>query len=429
MKTIAMISEHASPLSSEGSVDSCGQNVYVAQLARHLCSRGCRVDVFTRRSDPLLPPIVDICSNMRLIHVPAGPAAPVDKEALLPMMDEFSDYLYRFIGHEERRYDLIHANFFMSGYAALRSAEAFDLPLVMSFHTLGQVHRLHRSGDDHFPPQRIAIETMLAHRATRLIASCAQDRSDLITHYQADPRRIDIVPRGFDPRELPSMTREQARTALGWDPERYTLLYLGRIVPHKGIDNVIRSLALLREQHGIDAQLVVAGGNSETPDPRLTPEIGRLAAIAGTVGVRDHLHFIGRHGRDYLSYLHHAADVFVTTPWYQAFDIAAVEAMACGVPVVGTRGTVSDGVTGRVVPPHDPVALAAALAELGRSPALREKLGRAAQRRVRSAYSWKRVARAMLDVYGRAAHRPATRSSEEQQPMLLGMPALEAVPG
>ncbi|WP_043113518.1 glycosyltransferase, partial [Solimonas soli] len=413
MHRIALISEHASPLATAGSVDSGGQNVYVSHLARQLGRRGYGVDVFTRRDRPFLPTVQHWQPNVRVIHVPAGPARFVAKEALLPMMGEFSDFLLRFCRETSRPYDLLHANFFMSGLAACETAQALDIPLVMTFHALGLVRRAHQAERDGFPDQRFAIERELVRRAARIVAECPQDHADLRALYDADAAKLDIVPCGFDPQEFAPLERDAARAALGWEPRRFTILQLGRIVPRKGIDNVIGALALL-VQRGVDAELVVVGGNSEMPNEVATPELGRLARLACELGVRERVRFIGRRGRERLHHFYCASDVFVTTPWYEPFGITPVEAMACGVPVIGAavggiRTTVRDGVTGLLVPPRDPQALADRLAELAADPARRAALGAAGRRRAWRHYTWQRVATQMEAVYARAlrsARRP-----------------------
>ena len=414
MQRIALISEHASPLAAAGSVDSGGQNIYVGHLARQLGRRGYSVDVFTRRDRPFLPTVQHWQPNVRVIHVPAGPPRFLPKEDLLPLMGEFGDFLLRFSRDTPRPYDLMHANFFMSGMAACEAASALDIPLVMTFHALGLVRRHHQADHDHFPDERFTVEIDLVRRATRIVAECPQDHADLRELYGADAGKLDIVPCGFDPQEMPTLERAAARAALGWHPQRFTILQLGRVVPRKGIDNVIRALALLRRRD-IDAELVVVGGNSEMPNAVATPELGRLAELADELGVRSRVRFVGRRGREQLHRYYSAADVFVTTPWYEPFGITPVEAMACGVPVVGAavggiRTTVRDGVTGLLVPPHDAGALADALAGLHADPARRAALGCAGRRRAYRHYTWQRVTAQIEAVYARALESTRRRA-------------------
>lgn len=422
MLNIALISEHASPLAAAGSIDSGGQNIYVAQLARQLARLGHRVDVFTRRDSLLQRTIVEWHPNVRIIHVPAGPAWYVAKEQLLPYMDAFGRFIVRFARQQSTAYDVLHANFFMSGIAAQYCHDVLGIPFVITFHALGQVRRLCQGSADGFPPSRSIIEAQLMQSAGRIIAECEQDRDDMRTLYGAPPRRIDIVPCGFDPQEFRPVTVD-ARARLGLDPHAFTLLQLGRMVPRKGIDNVIAALGILRHEHAIDARLVVVGGNTPEPDPVATPEIGRLQKLASETGVREQVRFVGQVARERLRYYYTASDVFVTTPWYEPFGITPLEAMACARPVVGAnvggiKSTVVDGKTGFLVPPKEPAALAAKLAVLARDPKLGAQMGQAGLRRVRSHYTWQQVAEQISEIYAvacaqnrRQADRPVANAA------------------
>ncbi len=408
---IALISEHASPLAAAGGVDSGGQNIYVAQVARHLANLGYAVDVFTRRDHPAQPETLDWRPGVRVVHVPAGPAAYVRKEALLPLMDEFAAYV-RDHARRSGGYHVAHANFFMSGLAALELKRALGTPFVMTFHALGRVRQVHQGAADEFPPARLDIEDELVAQADALIAECPQDRTDLTTLYRADPARIRVIPCGFDKAEFWPVTRALARRTLGYRPDERILLNIGRLVPRKGVDNAIRGLARLLRVHGVEAKLVVVGGNSDLPDEALTPEIGRLRALAADEGVAERVVFTGRRSREFLKLYYSAADLFVTTPWYEPFGITPLESMACGTPVVGAdvggiRFSVADGMTGALVPPNDPDALAARVAELYRDPDHLKELGRNGIRRVHAHFTWQKVTRSIAGVYEELRQRMA----------------------
>ena len=405
MQRIALVSEHASPLAVAGGVDSGGQNIYVAAIARELSRRGLAVDVYTRRDDPSTPTVVPLRPGVRVVHVDAGPAKPLPKEALLPFMPAFAKQLTT--AFATQRYDCVHAHFFMSGWASLRACRAAGVPLVTTFHALGRVRRRHQGEADGFSDDRFAMEEELTAESHRIVAECPQDRRDLLDLYDADPARIDVVPCGFDADELRPVSQGAARRALGWPMDRFIVLQLGRLVPRKGIDTVIDAVGLLDRLHGRQAELYVVGGNSDGPDIAATPEIGRLTACAEAAGVNDRVHFLGRRDRAQLHRFYCAADVFVTTPWYEPFGITPVEAMACGKPVVGSavggiRTTVIDGVTGYLVPPRDPAAVAARLARLADSEALRNAMGEAGRKRANAAFTWSRVADRLVDVYRHA---------------------------
>lgn len=401
---IALISEHASPLAILGGVDAGGQNVYVGQLARHLGAMGFEVDVFTRRDSDVLPETAEWVDGVHLIYVPAGPPTCVRKEKLLPYMADFTAYVRAFCKLQRRQYDLIHANFWMSALVAAELKEALGIPFVVTFHALGRVRRLHLETADESPDERFNIEDRVVAEADHIIAECPQDEEDLTRLYNADPDKITIIPCGFDPRELWPISKPVARVALQLPREDRMVLYVGRMVRRKGVDTIIRGFArLLGDQH-LSARLVIVGGESNHPDPDLTPEIGRLQAIARNEGVSDFVTFVGRRDRDVLKYYYSAADMFLTTPCYEPFGITPVEAMACGTPVIGSnvggiKFTVDDGKTGYVVPSGDPAALAERMAYLYRHPKLMSAFQRQAITRVNDLFTWKRVGNAVAALY------------------------------
>lgn len=404
---IALISDHASPLASPGGVDSGGQNIYVAQVARHLARLGYAVDVFTRRDAANLPEIVEWQPRVRVVHVPAGPAEFVRKEDLLPLMDEFCRHVRDF-ARANGGYLVAHANFFLSGLAAMELKRALGIPFVVTFHALGRVRRLHQSDADEFPSERMDVEDAIIAQADGIIAECPQDEDDLTRLYRADRRKVTVIPCGFDKAEFWPIARPFARRALGLDPKERTLLNIGRLVPRKGIDNAIRALGRLAREHRIAARLLVVGGNSDLPCPGLTPEIGRLKEIAAEEGVAERVVFTGRRSREFLKLYYSAADVFVTTPWYEPFGITPLESMACGTPVVGAdvggiRYSVADGLTGVLVPPKDPDALAARLARMCGDADYRKELGRNAIDRVHEQFTWTKVTRAICALYQHVA--------------------------
>jgi D-inositol-3-phosphate glycosyltransferase len=403
MRKIALLSEHASPLAQIGSTDSGGQNVYVAQIAKQLAHLGYLVDIFTRRDSAQLEQVIDWLPGVRVIHVPAGPAVFVPKEAMLPYMEQFGRFVIRFARRQKIPYDLAHANFFMSGMVAQQLRKTLGIPFVVTFHALGRVRRLNQKEADAFPDVRFAIEERVMHDASRIIAECPQDRRDMEQHYDAPRERIDIVPCGFDPSEFWPVTLD-ARQHLGIGRDEFTVLQLGRMVPRKGVDNVLRAVAILQQQYQIRVRLLIVGGNGEEPDPVATPELGRLMGLAAELNIESAVTFTGQRQRDQLRYYYSAANVFVTTPWYEPFGITPVEAMACGTPVIGTKvggikTTVIDGETGYLVPPNDPEALAERLAWLHSNPHIAQRMGWAGIRRAHQHFTWRHVAANIARVY------------------------------
>jgi D-inositol-3-phosphate glycosyltransferase len=414
MKRIALISDHASPRVALGGVDCGGQNEYVRQVAQGLAASGCFVDVFTRRINPSDPIVEQWSPQIRIVNVPAGPATPIAKEELLPHMAEFTQFLLDFMTREGVSYHVMHANFFMSAQVAADVKQATGIPFVVTFHALGQVRRLHQGNADRFPLERIAIEQRVVDEADAVIAECPQDRDDLIEYYGARRNRLRLIPCGVDTERFRPVPRIRARAALGIPNDDFVVLQLGRLVPRKGIDDVIRAVARLRHQHLTDVRLLVVGGDQPVLDERSSPELARLRGIAEQEFVSDLVRFVGQRCGDVLRFYYSAADVFVTTPWYEPFGMTPLEAMACGIPVIGSsvggiKYTVLNEETGLLVPPRDPVAIANAIQRLVDSPELRAVMGGHGHQRASSAFSWFDVVRSIVLLYDDVAAAARTK--------------------
>ena len=429
---IAMVSEHASPLAAPGSVDAGGQNVHVAALSTALAARGHEVIVYTRRDDPALPRRVPLTDGVDVVHVDAGPAERIPKDELLPHMSALAEGLAADWAVE--RPDVVHSHFWMSGLAALDAAEAleqttpptpvlagpvlagaiggsgqesFAPPILHTFHALGVVKRRHQGAADTSPAERAWLEPRVGRRVDTVIATCSDEAFELRS-LGVPSRRIALAPCGVDPQLFRPDGRVDRRGA------RYRVLSVGRLVPRKGVDLVVRALALLAERGLEDVELVVGGTDGSAADP--DPEVARLSALAEELGVADKVRFLGQVAREDMPALLRSADVVACTPWYEPFGIVPLESMACGTPVIaasvgGLIDTVVDGVTGLHVPPRDPEAIAAALAVLLPDDDRRAALGRAGRRRVESRYTWARVAaqteRIYQDVLAQARQAPA----------------------
>lgn len=404
-KRIAFISEHASPLATLGGVDSGGQNVYVAELAKYLARAEYDIDIFTRWDDAAQPPVVQWLPGVRVVHMKAGPVAFVPKEQLLQYMPEFRDSMLEFIVGQKVQYELIHANFFMSAKIAAEIKDLLEIPFVVTFHALGHVRRVYQKEQDKFPEERLLIEEQTIRKADKVIAECPQDREDLIEYYDASPRKITVIPCGFSPEEFYPMDKQQAREHLGIKQDEFVLLQLGRMVPRKGVDNVIRSLSYLKDT-GRKLRLLIVGGETDLPDPMSCPEIARLQELAEAGGISSMVTFVGRKNRSVLKYYYAAADIFITTPWYEPFGITPLEAMACGTPVIGSnvggiKYSVIDEKTGFLVPPNDPSALAARVWDLMSDSQLMKRMKKESLKRVNAMFTWQNVAKMTANLYER----------------------------
>ena len=399
-----MLSEHASPVALLGSEDAGGQNVYVDQVSRNVASLGFEVDVFTRRDDERLAEEIEWAPGVRVVNLRAGPARFVKKDPMWMHMPAFRDSLLDYARSSSRRYDLLHANFWMSGWVACQVRTALDVPVVEIFHALGKVKRLHQGDADTSPEDRVVVEYGIINEADRIIAQCPNEMHELVTLYDADPSRIEVIPSAVDIETFRPVPRELARAELGLDPGEWIALYVGRMLPRKGIDNVVDAFARLSRRVQVPVRLLIVGGETADGDPMQTPEIRRLAAMASRLGIRPVVEFPGKRPQRTLKSYYSAADVSVSTPWYEPFGLTPLEAMACGTPVIGSdvggiKFTVADGETGFLVPARDPAALADRMERLVMDRALGRRMGRAARSRVEKLFTWRKVGERTVELY------------------------------
>ncbi|MER6005542.1 glycosyltransferase [Nonomuraea angiospora] len=382
---VDLISEHADPLAQVGDVDSGGQNVHVAELARALAGRGHTVVVHTRRSSGRQPGSVTMAPGVTVEYVTAGPPVPVPKDELPPYLAEFSERLAdRWAASPP---DVVHAHFWMSGQAALRAAGG--VPVVQTFHALGTVKRRWQGDADTSPAHRIDAERAIGRRADAVLATCGDEVAELRA-MGVPERRIAVVPCGVDLSVFRPGGLLAPRTG------GKLILSIGRLVPRKGVDTVIRALRRIP-----DADLVIAGGRQDDE------EAVRLYELARAYGLERRVHVIGSVPREHVPALMRSADVLVTVPWYEPFGMVAIEAMACGVPVVASAvGGHLDTVAGCgvLVPPRRPRALARALSDVLDHPGKRAALAAAGARRARDRYGWARVAELTEAVYMQAVN-------------------------
>ncbi len=253
---IAFLSEHASPVAILGGADAGGQNVYVDEVSRNLARRGYAVDVFTRRDSVDAPEIIDWASGVRVVNLSAGPAQPRPKDELWPFMPEFRDSFLRFMERDEARYDLVHGNFWMSGWVATELRRRLDIPAIQIFHAMGKTKRRHQKRVDTSPGDRIKTELAIVREVDRLIAQCPAERAELVDDYNADPSKVVIIPSAVNTRIFHPVARNEARQRIGLNLEGKVLVYVGRMLPRKDIRNIVRALALLLQQNERCSQLV-----------------------------------------------------------------------------------------------------------------------------------------------------------------------------
>ncbi|MBX3314428.1 MAG: glycosyltransferase [Actinobacteria bacterium] len=394
---LAVLSLHSSPLVQPGIGDSGGMNVYVRELAASLAQSGVRTTVYVRRDGADLPDEVAVEPGFRVVHLDAG-AVDLPKEALPDVVDEFTAEL-------ERRLlaapvDVLHANYWLSGVVGHRVKHRLDLPLVSTFHTLARVKA--ETGDPE-PDRRIEAEAEVIGCSDVILANSVEERAQLVRLYGASRERIEIVPPGVQHAFFAPGDRAGARRAVGL-PERVPLLlFVGRIQPLKGLDVAVGALAELADQR---ARLVVVGGPSgEEGDA----ELARVRALAEALGVAERITWVAPQPHHLLSTWYRAADVVVVPSRSESFGLVALEAAACGTPVVaaavgGLRTLVEHGRTGLLVDERDPAAFAEAVTTLLADPVRAAEMGASASARA-ARYTWSTAAARLRRIYGDLATR------------------------
>lgn len=406
---IAQVSAHTSPLAPLGGRETGGMNVYVLELSRELARLGFEIDIFTRR-DADLPRVEQIAENLRLVRVSAGPPEPIDKESIADYLPDFARDMRRFVHEDGGGYDVIHSHYWQSGWAGGHLARELDVPHIVMFHTLGEVKNRARFGEQE-PRKRIRHERQIARRASAIVTASDHERELLQRYYGADRERMHTIPCGVDLQLFQPRDRETARQRLGLPAEGPVLLWVGRLEKLKGVDILISAVAQLDERN---FTLLIVGG-----DERAAELKEELRAQAEAAGVAANIRFAGAVAHDDLPAYYSAADVCVVPSYYESFGLVAVESMACGTPVVASRvgglvSTVTDGVSGYLIPWRCPEPFAEKLEVLLNNRELRANFSRAAQRSMQR-FAWDRVGAQMAALYGQvvAEHHRRTASANE----------------
>jgi D-inositol-3-phosphate glycosyltransferase len=408
---IAVVSLHTSPLDQPGTGDSGGMNVEIRALARRLADRGVAVDVYTRCAGRGVPEVERLGSKARVIQVPAGPCAPVTKDALPALVPSFVESVVA-RAEAEGPYDLVHAHYWLSGRAASVAQARWGIPLVASFHTLAEVKNRAPGIDDREPAGRIDSERETLEAADLVLAPSPGEAENLVRLYQADPARIRVVPPGVDAGRFRPRDRSDVADGLGLSGR--VAMFLGRLQPLKGADVAIRAVARARAlapRITDDLVLAVVGG----PSGQNASYVDRLRRLASEEGIGDRVTFLDPRPHEELPWVYPAAEVMLMPSRSESFGLAALEAQACGVPVVaasvgGLRWVVEDGATGFLVPGHDPEAYARRLVEILADPSLAARMSAGARARARR-FSWERTVDGVVDAYAELIPVPATLAS------------------
>ena len=403
-----MLSYHTCPLATLGGKDTGGMNVYVRELTRHLGPMGIQVDVFTRSQDEHIPHVLhDLGYGNRVVHIRAGPETPVQKRELIKFLPEFVAGIEEFTFAKGLTYDLIHSHYWLSGLAAISLKTKWGIPLIQMFHTLERMkQRVARSSDEAEGDYRLIGEQEVIGEADRIVAATPAELAQLQWLYQVEPKKIRVIPPGVDLSHFYPISKDEAKEFIGVPPCERNVLFVGRIEPLKGIDTLIEAIVLLRDQGEFEGSpfcLTVIGGEPEISQENMSTEMARLQELRTKFGLNDLVTFLGRRDQDTLPYYYSAAEAVVVPSQYESFGMVALEAMACGTPVVasqvgGLAFLVQDGITGYTVPTIDPRALADRLLTLIKNPDLRNSMGKRAAEFARD-YSWQNIAEKISSLY------------------------------
>lgn len=404
-QAIALISDHGDPAAQIGKEAAGGQNVYVRQVGEALAKLGWQVDMFTRKSHPDDSTIVQHSPHCRTVRLVAGPQEFIPRDELFQYMPEFVAAFQKFQSKEGTNYPLIHTNYWMSAWVGMQLKAQSNIQLVHTYHSLGSVKYQSMKQYPGIAATRLAIEAEILEQANCIVATSPQEQDSLRT--LSHQGYIEVIPCGTDVDTFHSLPKAEARATLGLAPDDTVVLYVGRFDPRKGIETLVRACTHLKVSGQIASdklRLVIVGGSDPTQADG--QERQRIERIVQEIGLVEQTIFAGQIGHDLLPLYYTAADVCVIPSHYEPFGLVAIEAMACGTPVVasdvgGLKFTVVPEETGLLVPPENPEAFAAAIVRVLSDELWARKLRRQAPLRVQQNFSWSGVAARLSDLYRR----------------------------
>ncbi|NJP08345.1 MAG: glycosyltransferase family 1 protein [Leptolyngbyaceae cyanobacterium RU_5_1] len=420
-QAIALISDHGDPAAEIGKEEAGGQNVYVRQVGEALANLGWQVDMFTRKVRSSDPSVVQHSPHCRTVRLVAGPEEFIPRDQLFDYMPEFVEAFQTFQSKEGTNYPLIHTNYWMSAWIGLQLRKESNIQLVHTYHSVGAVKYQSVPNRPAIAETRLSVEREILEQANCVVATSPQEEEILRT-LVSEQGCIEVIPCGTDIENFSAIPKPEARAALGFAPDEAIVLYVGRFDPRKGIETLVRAFAQLKA--GVDCQMASAGtSTSASTLCALNPDKLRLVIVGGSdptqsdgsererigqlvreFGLANQTHFAGRIGHDLLPLYYTAADVCVIPSHYEPFGLVAIEAMACGTPVVasavgGLNFSVAQEETGLLVPPHDTTAFARAIDRILTDEVWARKLRRQAPIRVQENFSWPGVATRLGNLY------------------------------
>jgi D-inositol-3-phosphate glycosyltransferase len=414
MINVAMLSYHTCPLATLGGKDTGGMNVYVHQLTRTLGKLGVRVDVFTRSQDEHVPHVLhDLGYHNRVVHIPAGPEVPLPKAELERYIPKFVQGIKSFAESKNIHYDLIHSHYWMSGLAAIELSQTWNIPFLHMFHTLVLMkNRIAQTPQEMEGEYRILGEKKVISKANRIIAATLAEKSQLEFLYKAPSSKISVIPPGVDTRHFYPIPKDEAKEVVGVPEDSHTILFVGRIEPLKGIDKLIQAISIIQNNGELRCcphNLVIIGGEPNAKSEEMNAEMARLQDMVEDLGIENFVIFLGKQDQQLLPYYYSASEIVVMPSHYESFGMVALEAMACGTPVIasqvgGLAFLVRDGETGFVVPGNDVQMLAKRIVELIKDKDLRNKLGNKSAEYAQL-YAWEIISEKMIEVYNQVLEK------------------------
>jgi len=405
--SLAVFSLHACPLASQEGKETGGLNVYVLETAKELAKLEYRIDMFTRSQDARQPYVVNVSPNVRVIHLVAGPEKPIPKRENLPLIDIFVKAFFDFAKKENLSYDLLHGHYYFSGLAGLKVRKKLEIPLIMTFHTLALMKNLvGRTTDEKEEEYRINAELELVQKADCLIATSDSDRAYLKYLYNTPEEKISVATPGVDTKLFSEIPQLEAKKEIGARAEHKIILAVGRIEPLKGFDSLLFALKILlvrNPQLKNQLCLWIVGGDTSEPPALWSKELKHLETLRRQLGITTSVKFVGREPQKRLPYYYSAAGVVVMPSHYESFGLVALEAMACGRPVIASNVTGVSSLIGTkrgklITSVNNPLLLADQIEDLitnrGKFTQVKEKLKKEAEK-----HTWTKTARKMDRVY------------------------------
>jgi D-inositol-3-phosphate glycosyltransferase len=413
---IAMLSYHTCPLATLGGKDTGGMNVYVRALTNHLGKLGVHVDVFTRSQDEHVPHVLhDLGYGNRVVHIPAGPEVPLPKPELESYLPKFEEGIFKFAQEKNIHYDLVHAHYWLSGMAGIGLKKKWGVPLVSMFHTLGHMkNTIAQNQDEIADKNRLDGEEAVLAGSDCIVISTPAEEEQLLHYYNNHPACIQTIPPGVDTSRFYPIPMDEARQYIGLTDQHCMLLFVGRIEPLKGLDTLLRAIARMTHE-GVMQEcphyLTVIGGEPDAVSEKMDSEMARILKLAVDLGIADLVIFRGKQAQDTLPYYYSAAQVVIVPSHYESFGLVALEAMACGTPVVasqvgGLAYLIQNGVTGYSIPDGDASGLATCLTTLIQDESLRCRIGENAHLAAQN-YEWGKISEKIIHLYSDVLRNPS----------------------